>query len=474
MAALTKLERDVAAGCVDAAKAMSYVIGLEALVMSMGIPLVVERAGRARQNLSKHLPEWSHMWLMAESEEVDRRYDRGDRQGALDAARALRDRAETAGDVFPEAAYDRAIAWLKFGRMLGETGHAQEALGVLDVAQGRFAELAKQGDQRAAGMNTKVLAERGDALSALGRLDEAAAAYEDSAQRAKALGDLRAVAVASSELGSVRLLQGRLDEALAAYQETRSMFEALGEPGVVAAIWHQIGMAHAQARNIEAAERAYKEALKLEAMCGDRDQEATTLHQLGSLYNDQGRLEDAASLFRQAAEKFHTLGNKSNESMSLNGLGVVLAGLHRFDEARDAITTALTLMKLYGHSAEPWRVWCALEDVEREAGRPEAAREARWQALQTYRAYRLDGGEPVDSPTQFIASFGQTLRTSGPDAARALLARLTQVPEQFVPALRALKAFAAGSRDPALADDPAIDPIFAAELALLVESLPPA
>ena len=192
------------------------------------------------------------------------------------------------------------------------------------------------------------------------------------------------------------------------------------------------------------------------------------------MYDNQGRLEDAAALYEQSAETERTLHNKPGESTSLNNLGFVLGKLRRCAEARDALTAALTLSEPYGHAAQPWKTWRALEDVEREAGNPEAALEARRHALQTYRAYRLDGGEPMDGPTQLIVSFGQALRTSGPAAARALLPDLTQVPAQFAPALRALQAIAAGSRDPALADGPTLFTTNAVELALLLASLPPA
>jgi tetratricopeptide (TPR) repeat protein len=318
------------------------------------------------------------------------------------------------------------------------------------------------------------MADKGDALRTLGRFDEAGGAYEDSIRRYKALGSMRGVAIGQHQLGLVRLAQGRLKEALVAYQEARATFEALGEPRMIAVAWHQIGAAHSDAKNFEAAEHAYKTSLALWTAQDDRAGESGTLHQLGNLYDEQGRQEDAAALYRQAIDQHPTLGSQLNKNKSLSSLGGVLHKLRRFDEARDALTVALAIQKPYGHTAEPWKTWAMLEAVERDAAGPGAAREARREALRTYRAYRADGGEPMDSPTRFIAAFGQTLHGSGPDAARALLERIGTFPDEFAPTLRALYAIAAGSRDRTLADDPAHYPMGAVELALLLESLPPA
>lgn len=275
------------------------------------------------------------------------------------------------------------------------------------------------------------------------------------------------------QLGNVRFLQRRFNEALNAFEQVRAAFEALGEPRSVSVAWHQIGMVHARAGSFKVAEHAYKESLKLSTALGALAQQAMTLHQLGSLYSAQERLEDAAAFYQQALAIKRKLNNRRDESRSLHDLGLVLHKLRHFNEARESLTASLTLQKPYGHASQSWKTWAALEGVEREDGRPEAAREARRQALQTYRDYRLNRGDPRDDIAQLISSFGRALRTSGPDAARTLLDDLPPAPDEFAPTLRALHAIAAGSRDVALADDPAHHPIVAVELALLFKSLPP-
>ncbi len=456
MSGLAELEREVAAGRADAADAIGYATQLEALVSSLGLPRVLARIGGVRRELMGRLPAWNHARVIAESEEVERKNEAGDVVGALDVARRLRDRAEAAGNAYSGAAYDRAMAWLRLGGMLEASGNSEEALSVLEEARERFSTLARAGSQAAAAMEVLAIADKGDTLCGLGRLDEAAAHHEDVIQRATVLGDTRQIAVGESQLGLVRLNQGRLVEALAAFEKGRVTFEELGEPAPAATAWHQIGVVHEEGENFKAAEHAYKTSMALRTAQGDRAGEALTLRQLGRLYLRQDRLEDAAAIYRQAVDITRSLGNRLEEGKCLADFGLVLRRLRRFDEAREVLTSALALKKLYGHAALPWSTWATLENVERDAGRPTAALEARRQAMRTYRAYRADGGEPMYDSTRFIDAFGRTLRTSGPDAARALLARLAEVHDWFAPTIRALQAIAAGSRDPALADDPTL------------------
>jgi tetratricopeptide (TPR) repeat protein len=353
--------------------------------------------------------------------------------------------------------------------MLREAGRPDEALHVLDGARERFSKLAEAGDRN--GIEAAALTWTGDALRDLGRLDEAAVAYENGIQRHKERGDLRGVAVGQGQLGTVRYFQGRLEEALAAQEAARATFESLREPRMVATAWHQIGMVHAEAGNFDAAERAYKMSLSLESAQGNRPGEADTLGQLASLYHGQGRLEDSVALYQQCVELMRLLGGRLAEATALSNLALVLRDLRRFDAAREAFAAARALGKDYGHAASPWLTWAALEELERDDAQPEAAAEARRNAVRTYRAYRTDGGEPMTGPNRLIVAFGQTLRTAGPDAARTLLPDPTRVPDNLVPAIRALQAIAAGSRDPALADEPTLFPMHAVELALLLESL---
>jgi tetratricopeptide (TPR) repeat protein len=276
LAVVQKMEYRLAAGRMHAAEVINYVAPLESLVSAMGLPQVLGRLAVARRRIADGLPAWNHERFNAESADVERRYEAGDLPGALKKALAVHTATEGAGDAYPGADYDRALSGWQVARMLRLTGRAGEALELLDKARKRFAELAATGNKNAARMELVAATDKGDALRDLGRLDEAARIYEEDAERAEAIGDIRGVAGGRSQIGAIRLLQGRLSDALTAYYESKRAFDALKEPGGAAIAWHRIGMIHHMADNAEAAENAYKQSLMLKATYGLAD-EASTL-----------------------------------------------------------------------------------------------------------------------------------------------------------------------------------------------------
>ncbi len=454
--------------------AMQYATVVESLVSDLGFPGVLARIVKLRRSLADRLPAWGHARFQSLLHDVDRMCDANDLVGAFQGAVALRDTAEAAGDTYPEADEDRASARWILGRVLEKSGRAEDAIKALKETRGWFAERAAAGNRVAVHNESAVTADEAKALIELGRFDEAEAAYRDSAARDDAVGNMRGGATARHQLGTVYFHQGRYDEALAVYAESKTAFEVLGEPRSVAAAWHQIGRVLEAQGNLDAAEHACRQSLALEVSQGDRLGEAITLHQLGCVHKARARLDDAASFFRQAADRFRELGSAFHESGSRNALGVMLRLMGRLDEARETVTAAIAITKACGHAAEPWNPWSALWQVERAAGRLADAQNAHRNAITAYRSYRDDGGEPKSSPNQMIAAFGETLLTSGPEAAQELLSEFTEISDEHASSVSALRAIFAGSRDPALAADPSIHPTHAVELALLLESLPPA
>jgi tetratricopeptide (TPR) repeat protein len=325
-------------------------------------------------------------------------------------------------------------------------------------------------------MASVAITDTGDCLFDLGRLNEAAAAYEEGIKRAAKLTDRRQAAVSKFQLGSVRLLQERYTEALKIYAETRDTFEALGEPRAVATAWHQIGMVHEDAGQAELAEQAYRQSLAIRVRENDLTQQAVSLGQLGNLYHATGRLEDAASLHRQAAEARVRLKDLAGEGKARNNLGSTPIKLKRHDEARQELQRAIECDKPFGHAAQPWKTWSALEALERATGHAQAAQAARHQALKTYLAYRRANGVSQSPPfqAQLFSLVAQAIQQNAPREARDQLAQLASRPG-LLPLLRSLVAklqsLLAGDRSPALAADPELDYGNAAELQLLLEQL---
>jgi tetratricopeptide (TPR) repeat protein len=272
------------------------------------------------------------------------------------------------------------------------------------------------------------------------------------------------------------MLQQRYAEALEIYAETRELFESMGEPGSVAVIWHQIGMVHKNTGQFEQAERAYRQSLAIEVRQKNLAGEAGSLGELGNLYDAMGRLEDAVKCYRQAVDIHVRLQDQRYEGVSRSNLADTLIKLQRFDEARPELLRAIECDKPYGHAAVPWNAWNILCDLERATSNPQAADEARRQAIASFLAYRRDGGQSMDWGAQACAVVAQAIQSNEPDATTGLEQALAEVlretdsprPQAMIPKLQAILR---GDRNPALAADPALTYVDAVELQLLLEAL---
>jgi tetratricopeptide (TPR) repeat protein len=330
---------------------------------------------------------------------VDRLSEGGRHSEAIAAARALLERAQAAGDsAYDRAAYDIAMAHFTLGRPLRKSGAAEDALEPLETARRLF---QAQNEER---MASAALKDKADCLRDLGRLDEAADAYQRAIAEDQKRGDLRDVAVGEGQLATVRRLQKRYDEALTGWAEARDRFERLGDTQTVATAWHQIGMVHQETGHYDAAERAYQESLRIKAQTGNRAGEGTTLIQLGNLYARMGRTEETVEFYRRAADLFADLKDLRYEGVARGNAALLLIQLQRYAEARRELLRAIECDQHFGHGVEPWKTFDILSRLERATGNPEAAAQARQQALEAYLAYRRDGGvSQRDNPELFTA-----------------------------------------------------------------------
>ncbi len=447
---------------------------VEQLLANLGRPQALAQVVAVRERVASQLGEWSHARYLVEDQKIDRLLACGNLQAAYTTAQQLLQQSLTAGEAaYPGAAYDIAMAHSLLGRVLFRGGNAEVALQLLTEAQQRFQILANAGGISAEYEVSAAIIEQGDCLGALGRLDEAAAAYQDAIRRAEKLDIQRQVAVCKGNLGSIRLLQQRYAEALTIYTEARQIFERLGEPGSVAASWHQIGIIHREARQFDQAEQAYRQALAISVQKKDRPGEAKSLGELGNLYDDMGRLEEAIIFCRQAADIHLELQDWFEEGRDRNNIADTLIKLGRTDAARHELRRAIECDSHFGHAAEPWKTWKNLYNLEQATGNPQAAAWARQQAVETYLAYRRAGGENQSPKARLYLLVYTALRERNTGEAQQFLAELVgqKVPPPLKAMLLKLQAILAGERNPAMADDPALDYDDAAELRLLLEAV---
>ena len=411
---------------------------------------------------------------------------------ALTQAVALLNLALQAGaSAYQGAAYDMAMAHDAFGDVLSRGGNTEAALKPLQQAQLGFQALADDGNQSAARMVSLTLTELGDCLTDLGRLDAAVALYQQAIELSEKLDYKRQVAVGKGQLATVRIYQKDYKAALVGHTEARELFQQLGEPQGVATAWHQTGMVYSAMQDYEQAEQAYRKSLAIKSKLGNKADVASSLNELGTLYNVWGKLEQAVVFYRQAADSYIQLGDQRYEGVTRSNLANTLIKLQRYDEARSELERAIECNKAYGHSAEPWKTWGILCDLELACNHPAAAHAAKQQAIQSYWAYRRDGGENMDrhelpqlcqTVLQAIreqphnkAGFFKWFKRSQPSLQYVQeLSALQSDPDladYLKPVIPKLIAICLGDRNPALADDPELDYDSAAELLLLLEAL---
>jgi tetratricopeptide (TPR) repeat protein len=446
---------------------------VEELLAHLGRPQALAQVANVREQAARALSEWGQARFEAERRSIERLLDQGNLRAAQSATQQLLRHSLHAGDAsYPGAAFDIASAYFMFGRVLKLSGCADAALAPLAEAQRRFQTLA-EGNISAARLASLTITERGDCLADLGRLEEAEVAYTDSIRRAEKLDDKRQVAVAKAQLGTVRMLQRRYAEALKIYIQARALFESLGEPGSVAVAWHKIGMVHRKAKQFEEAEHAYRQALSIWVQYNHLASEADSLSELGNLYNDMNRGEEAVAFFRQAANIYVSLQDLNHEGITRNDLAHALLKLQRYNDARVELQRTIECRKPFGHAAQPWKTWDNLHTLELAVGDFQAAAQARQQAIESYLAYRQDGGGSHEQSAQRCSLVEQAIQQGKTAELEQILAQVvnTDIPLQRKVLLARLRTILKGDRNLSLASDPELDYTDAAELQLLLERL---
>ena len=446
---------------------------IEQLILKSDHPRALPGVVGAREKAQTALEAWSHARYLVHSRLVDRLFNHGDISQALTSAWQLLQHCHAAGeDAYEDAAYDQAMASLLYGRVSTAAGHFDDALNSLTAAHRQFLAIAARGDEQAERMVSVVIGELGDCLLELRRPDEAAQAYEQVIEFADRTSDSRQAALSRRQLGTARLMQQRFAEARDMYTAAIGFFEKLDEPGELANTWHQLGMAQKELHEFDQAEEAYKRSLAIEVRRRNRRGEAQTLFQFGNLYWEQRLGKEAADFYGQASDTFAALHDLRLEAAARTSLAQVLGEQHQYDPARVALRRAIECQDQLGHGARIWETWDSMRLLEQAAGNTQGAAEAREHAITTYLAFRRAGGESQTRRAALYARVAQATTAEEAAAAESWLAELSSsvTHPQAKAAVRQLRAVLSGERERALADDPELGYLDAAELRLLLES----
>jgi tetratricopeptide (TPR) repeat protein len=418
---------------------------------------------------------WNHERFDAKRNRIEQQIANGQLREALVETEELFNKALAAGKhAYPIADYDLAMAYLLMAKVFKSTDCPGRALPLLDQARCLFEIVVKERDHYAAKLSAlQCLLEQGECFDRLTRFDEAKVVIKEAIDCGEKLGAERHIAIGKSTLGTICLHQKHYSEALDAYREACELFKQLREPENVAKFIHQTGKVYTEMRDPEAAEDAYRQSLEISVQLGKVTIQAGTLGALGNLYSDLlDRSEEAVAFYLQSAKKYLEIGDVAKEGHTRYNLVRALTRLRRFDEARQEILRAIECKSQFGHASQPWSAWAILASIERDSGNPAASAEAKCKAIESFLAYRREGGENHSGAGRVCHTVTQALLAVDAAAASTFLDEQVANWEaagytSFIPALQAIVA---GSRDRTLADAPDLTYDMAAEILFLIET----
>jgi len=179
-----------------------------------------------------------------------------------------------------------------------------------------------------------------------GRLDDAQRLYSEAGHEAKAVGDVKLLAMVEQNLGNIANTRGDLPAAISHYETSLAGYRELGLDDQLGNVLNNMGMAHARLGQWQDAERTYLEALAMCAACGDvRTSLMIEVNRAETLIA-RGRLPDAKVICERVLRRAQPLNDLRAISETQKNLGVVARNSGSFDLAegflRDAFSSATT------------------------------------------------------------------------------------------------------------------------------------
>ena len=470
MAFIRYLNQQLQAKEISAETVMGNAGRIEQLLATLNYPQALAEIISIGQQATEQLGEWGEAHFDTKRLTINRLLTQGDLQQAQTLAEKLLQQCQQAGaEAYTRADYDLAMANYLLGQILRTGGAATEAFAYLQQAQQRFEVLGEQG----ATMASVSLTEQGGCLLDLGQLEQAATTYQEVIKRAEKQDAIRSIAIGKTQLALVRLEQNDYPAAQQGHHEALKLFQQLNDLPKVAAAWHGIGNVYSQKKQFKQADSAFRQSLFMQTQLDNPQGEALLLGDLGLLYHDWNRLEQAVDYYRQAITIYTQLENKVGEARQCSNLARTLIQLNRLDEARPELLYAIWCKQSWGHIAQPWKSWSILHALEQADNNPQAAEQAREKAIQTYLAYRRDGGENHDSVGRMALGVLQAIQQGETTEIKQVIDQYIEqdLSQEIKTFLHNLQAILIGERDPALAEDNEMDFDGVVELKILLEQL---
>jgi tetratricopeptide (TPR) repeat protein len=184
------------------------------------------------------------------------------------------------------------------------------------------------------------------------------------------------VAVATNNLGHVRMSQGAPKTALKLYRTALAIGQKVLPPeNPNIGIWmNNIGSVLHHLRDSESARKYYKSALEIAQASGEKADEAVCINNIGSLSQDEGDLSEARKCYERALQIDEAIHGPDHPlvALRLSNLGSVLREQRKFKAARKCYERAVHILERAfppGHSriaSERLRLLGVLMDVRDE------------------------------------------------------------------------------------------------------------
>jgi predicted ATPase/DNA-binding SARP family transcriptional activator len=225
---------------------------------------------------------------------------------------------------------------------------------------------------------------RADALTTLGvlayrqgALDAAKAAWEESLELYRKLGDSTGVARSVGELGSVAIGEGDYARAVALYEESAALFREAGDTMRLASVVANLGAVANMQGDFERGRPLIEEALALHREVGAKDDIALTLQNLGRVALQENRHLDAAQMLHESLELSRDLSYREMIAYGLEGLAELAAARedpHRAARLLGAADAVFQELGIVLQEDDRERYDCTVRDLR--AGLGETAFEA--------------------------------------------------------------------------------------------------
>jgi len=182
-------------------------------------------------------------------------------------------------------------------------------------------------------------------LEAAGLWAEAARLHERSVRTWQETGDLRALAAACTDAGTVLWRAGHFAEALQYASQALDMQRRRGDQAGTAFLLDTIGQIRWHLSEFDQALGPLEEALAVWETLGDRRGQAETLSHLAIVYWHRGNYPGAAHRFHQALTLFEEAGDTRGALMVLNNIGDVEFRWGHYERALEHYEKAAAIAK---------------------------------------------------------------------------------------------------------------------------------